>query len=98
MPTIVCEQVQGVLSAQLDGEIQGREQELLEIHLQECAACRTLRDEWAGLDRDLRAAFAARQARIQTLAQRAQARVEASGRRRCTVLVVDDEPYILPTL
>ncbi len=98
MPTIVCEQVQALISAQLDGEIQGREQELLEIHLQECAACRTLREEWAGLDRDLRAAFAPRQAQAQGLALRAQARVEASGRRRCTVLVVDDEPYILPTL
>jgi diguanylate cyclase (GGDEF)-like protein len=95
---MVCEQVQALISAQLDGELQGRQRELLDIHLAECEACRAARAEFARQDQQIRAAFATRQDRIVAVAARARARIEAQATRRCTVLVVDDEPYILPTL
>ncbi len=95
---MVCEQVQALISAQLDGELEGRQRELLDLHLAECEACRAARDAFAQQDQQLRSAFASRQARVAAVVDRTRARIEASGTRRCTVLVVDDEPYILPTL
>jgi diguanylate cyclase (GGDEF)-like protein len=97
-PAMVCEQVLTLISAQLDGELQGRDRELLDIHLAECAACQSVRDDFTRQDQHLRAAFLPRQSSITAVVERTKARIEASSQRRCTVLVVDDEPYILPTL
>jgi diguanylate cyclase (GGDEF)-like protein len=96
--SMVCQQVESLISAQIDGEIGGRERELLEIHLGECDACRRLLDEWTGQDRQLRLAFGSRVPRVAAVAERTRAQIEARTQRRCTVLLVDDEPYILPTL
>jgi diguanylate cyclase (GGDEF)-like protein len=95
---MVCEQIEALLSAQIDGELQGRERELLDIHLGECAACRATRDALAEQHQQLRAAFTGRQAAVAALVERTRMRIAATSRRRATVLVVDDEPYILPTL
>ena len=50
---MACPQVQTLMSEQLDGEIQARERELLEIHAAECADCRTALRDWVDLDRRL---------------------------------------------
>jgi diguanylate cyclase (GGDEF)-like protein len=93
-----CEQFQALISARLDREIQDRERELLEIHLAECPACRLLGDDFAQQDQQLRRAFAARREQVGTLVERVKAQLVARGARKCSLLIVDDEPYILPTL
>lgn len=95
---MLCPQVQTLLSARLDEEIDGRERELLEIHLGECRDCRVAFDDLVQLDTRLREAFAPRQAAVAAVAHRVQERLASRTVRRCSILIVDDEAYLLPTL
>jgi diguanylate cyclase (GGDEF)-like protein len=93
-----CEQVQALISARLDGEIPARERELLDIHLGECPACRSTLESRTLQDRQLRVAFAAHQPSVARVADGARARLSARFAPRCSVLLVDDETYILAPL
>jgi diguanylate cyclase (GGDEF)-like protein len=95
---MLCPQVETLISARLDGEIQSRERDLLELHLADCPYCKATLDEWSRQDGLLRAAFADRAPAVAALVDRVQAGLASKGRRRCSLLVVDDEPYLLPTL
>jgi diguanylate cyclase (GGDEF)-like protein len=93
-----CEPFQALISAQLDREIQDRERELLELHLVDCPACRAAAAAFAQQDRQLRQAFEPRRRDAGALVERVQAQLSARDQPRCSLLVVDDEPYILPML
>ena len=95
---MLCEQVQALISALLDGEVPARERELLEIHLGECPSCRGTLENWAVQDRQLRVAFAPRRSSAARVAQRVRARLAEQLKPRCSILLVDDEPYLLPLL
>jgi diguanylate cyclase (GGDEF)-like protein len=93
-----CDPFQILLSAYLDAEINDSDREKLDIHLAECPSCRLELADWTQQDRQLRSLFAARQPHIAAVAERVRARLSAQTVARCSVLVVDDEPYILPAL
>jgi diguanylate cyclase (GGDEF)-like protein len=93
-----CEQVQALVSAVLDGEITDQERESLDTHLAACPDCRSAREDWAAQDRQLRVALAGRPGGAAAVAAAVGARLFASAAGRGTVLVVDDEPYILAAL
>jgi diguanylate cyclase (GGDEF)-like protein len=95
---MLCEQVQALISAQLDGELHPDEREALDLHLAECSSCRSALDDWLRQDEQLRIAFATRQPGVANVAEKVRARLSARSSSRHSVLVVDDEPYILPML
>jgi diguanylate cyclase (GGDEF)-like protein len=95
---MLCEQAQALLSARLDGEVPEVEREPLALHLEECPDCRAAFDDLAQQDRQLRLAFAGRQPEVAAVAERVLARLAGRAAPRFSLLVVDDEPYILPTL
>ncbi len=95
---MACPQVLPLLSAQIDGEIEPGDREQLEIHAAECPDCQAALRDFAELDGKLRAAFAACAPRAGRVVQRVQASLASRGARRCSLLVVDDEEYILPAL
>jgi DNA-binding response OmpR family regulator len=95
---MLCDQFQQLISAHLDGEIPARERELLDIHLDECPDCRATLDNWKVQDSQLRVAFGSCRPRIDIVAQGVHARLSSRATPRSSVLLVDDEPYILPML
>src|SRR5262245_40690449 len=91
-----CDRAQELISARIDREIVF-DDDVLDGHLQQCAECR---DELAGLrrlDPALWRAYAPEREHAEVLADRVKASLQARGRnvQRCTVLLVDDEPFIL---
>jgi diguanylate cyclase (GGDEF)-like protein len=93
-----CEQVAALISARIDREIQEQDREQLDLHLAECSACRRLTDELAGHHHALRRAFASRRLSVFDVIQRVKERLQARSVRKCSLLIVDDEPHILPML
>ncbi len=93
-----CEQFELLISARFDREASERERELLEGHLAECASCRLGVEELGQQDRLLRLAFAPGRREVDGVIEKAQAQLAARGHRKYTLLVVDDEPYILSPL
>jgi diguanylate cyclase (GGDEF)-like protein len=93
-----CEPFQKLMSAHLDQEIGAEERERLDFHLGECASCRSNLTALTQQDRQLRIAFASCQPRVTAVAERVRARLVAPQTPRCSVLLVDDEPYILSSL
>ena len=96
--SVECEQYRMLLSARLDGEIREREADLLDLHLSECTACKALAGEWAEQQRVLRQALAEPRQQAQRFAAGLRDAFLARGPRKCSVLVVDDEPAVLHTL
>jgi diguanylate cyclase (GGDEF)-like protein len=93
-----CEQYRILLSARLDNEIREREAELLDLHLGECATCKALAGEWTEQQRTLRQALSEPRQQAQRFAAGLRDAFLARGPRKCSVLVVDDEPAVLHTL
>lgn len=46
---MTCQKIEILLSAYIDGEVTGEEKHLVDTHLQQCAACRTLLAEFSQL-------------------------------------------------
>jgi diguanylate cyclase (GGDEF)-like protein len=103
-----CETAMALISALVDREIRPNERVLLELHLEDCAACRVTEDAFRFQNRQLRRAFAARRQAAAEVADRVRSRlpipappaVQAAGERvpPCSLLVVDDEPAVLDSL
>jgi diguanylate cyclase (GGDEF)-like protein len=93
-----CDSFEALISTRLDGEISAGTREALDLHLGECAACQATLAALTQQDRELRVAFASRQPRMAALAERVRARLATPQTWRCSLLLVDDEPYILSTL
>jgi diguanylate cyclase (GGDEF)-like protein len=93
-----CEQYRTLLSTRLDSEIREREAELLDLHLSECPTCKALEGEWAEQSRALQAALEEVRQQAQRFATGLRDGFLARGPRKCSVLVVDDEPAVLHTL
>jgi diguanylate cyclase (GGDEF)-like protein len=93
-----CDQFQALMSGALDREGGDHERELLDLHLGECVPCRALFDDLTAVDGQLRRAYPPRPEEDAALAGRVQAQLATRTARKCSLLVVDDEPYILPTL
>ncbi len=91
-----CERAQELMSARIDREIIF-DDDALDDHLQGCSDCR---DEFEGLRRLeplLWRAFEPEREAAEVLADKIRAALQNRGRnvRRCTVLLVDDEPELL---
>jgi diguanylate cyclase (GGDEF)-like protein len=95
-----CEQVCELLSAFLDHEVPTDERALIDLHLAKCAACRQVLEALRRQHQDLRRAFAVERAAARDFAQRLKVRLsgDETARPRCSVLVVDDESYLLKIL
>jgi diguanylate cyclase (GGDEF)-like protein len=95
---MACPQVETLLSAYIDGEATADDRELIELHLLDCPPCRRLRDDWDALDKRLRAELASRQPRVAEVIARVQSKIASKRLRRCSLLLVDDEPHVLSTM
>jgi diguanylate cyclase (GGDEF)-like protein len=91
-----CDRASELISARIDHELIF-ENEALTDHLRDCAACRDELDGMRRLDEYLRLGFAPERDAAETLVDKVKARLQARGRpvRRCSVLVVDDQPDLL---
>lgn len=97
-PESECESARALLSARFDNEIAGGEGEFLDAHLKGCHPCRTLAEEWPVKARELHATFGPLRESAARLAGQIKGAVVARAPRKHSILVVDDEPYILPTI
>jgi diguanylate cyclase len=90
-----CERAQELISARIDREIVFEDQ-VLDDHLQGCAACRDELERMRRLEPILWRAYAPEREAADVLADKVKAALQARGRHvsRCTVLLVDDDPYI----
>jgi diguanylate cyclase (GGDEF)-like protein len=93
-----CEQFLALISAKVDRSLREGERALLEIHLAECSSCSAALDDLSLQDRLLRLAFGARRRDAAAVAYRTKVQLAAQGGRKCSLLLVDDEPYILNLL
>src|SRR5262245_22431623 len=73
-----CEQALALISAQIDREIEPDDRTWLDVHLQECPACRATADAFALQDSDLRRTFAPRREAVAALAERVSGRLSSS--------------------
>src|SRR5581483_6696658 len=84
-----CETAWALVSAEMDQAIEGNARALLDAHLQECAACRTVAAAWRSQDADLRRTFSPRRQAVALNAQRTIACLRAvpnRSKRRLSVL------------
>src|SRR4051812_4328134 len=72
-----CEQAVALLSARLDHEIPPDDRVPLDLHLQDCAACRATADAFALQHQELQGAFAARRQAAAPRAERVKAQLPA---------------------
>ena len=75
-----CEQIENLLSAEMDGEIGDDDARTLAAHLDDCERCRQLRASFVEQDRELREAFADRRRAADALSQRLVATFHAGVR------------------
>ncbi|MFO0846645.1 MAG: zf-HC2 domain-containing protein, partial [Gemmataceae bacterium] len=97
-PTAPCGLADTLVSARLDGEIDAGDREMVDQHVAGCPTCRATLDAWAAHDARLRSAFASLQPAVSAVVSSAQSRLTSRNLRRFSVLVVDDEEYVLTTL
>jgi diguanylate cyclase len=96
-----CESALQLISALIDGEIDPAGREQLKAHLEGCADCRQRSRDFRRQDQALRNALGAQRDLATAFTSRMCDWVLARDRPawpRCTLLVVDDEPYILAML
>jgi diguanylate cyclase (GGDEF)-like protein len=91
-----CERALELISARVDRELVF-ENEALDEHLQDCAACRNDLDGMRRLGDLLVRAYAPEREAAEVLVDKVKASLQARGRNvnRCTVLLVDDELDVL---
>jgi diguanylate cyclase (GGDEF)-like protein len=91
-----CDRAQVLISARIDREIIF-EDEVLDDHLQTCAACRAELEGLRRLEDLMWRAYAPEREAAEVLVDKVKASLQARGRHvnRCTVLLVDDELDIL---
>ncbi len=91
-----CERAQELICARIDREMIFEEQEL-EDHLATCAECCRELEGMRRLDDMLFTAYAPERADAEVLVDRVKAALQERGRHvnRCTLLLVDDDAYIL---
>jgi diguanylate cyclase (GGDEF)-like protein len=91
-----CERVHKLISARIDREIKLDNQEL-EEHLKGCPSCRDELESMRRLDEILWRTYAPKRSAAQPLSEKVIEALRAKNRpgRRCSVLLVDDEPSIL---
>jgi diguanylate cyclase len=95
---MACPRVETLISAHVDGEADSADRQLIDLHVAECPSCRALLDEWGELDRRLRDAFSSRQPAVGEVIARVQGKIASKKLHRCSLLVVDDEEYVLKTM
>jgi diguanylate cyclase (GGDEF)-like protein len=95
---MVCPQAQTLISEQLDGEIPPRDREFLDLHLSECPNCRSTLDAWSAQHVLLQRVMTTIKPRIAHVVQRVRTSLASRTPRRCSLLVVDDESYLLPAI
>jgi diguanylate cyclase (GGDEF)-like protein len=93
-----CKRALALISARIDREINLVDDEALRLHLEECPRCRKRLEALRRQEQALARAFAPEREAAAALTDRILAHLythDPAIQPRCTILVVDDKPYIL---